>query len=511
MAGIEIRPKQLSARLGQRARPVETSVAKQVQLQGIQAGTKIAGNLALTIYENKSRAATANANNQRALDEQKYRAEFAKELAGAKTVLQKQVVEQTYKDGYKEHWKSSYGEARNMTLPGSRKAFDAIHSTSEEFDALNMNAFINQEGTAAIKVQGELEVKQAILDGDLRRATNLNKGYESFLGTRFFTLQNEINKIQKGRKENTFGEYLRNIAIEDKGDWTRAILAAADPKVQKELGVDGATAKRILAEQQAFQSAIKENDDAIKEKVTDELTVDMYTRAFNKDLSVFDDTNYLLQAGVSVSDIKSIQSIAGAKFSDVPDFVAERTVRDAIIEMGQDSKSKVDVVRILGENTYKMTESQNSSIQSLIDTERSKSETYWVNEARHRMEEKIRDKDPFSGAYTDDQQQINASAEALIELENDEREAVKSGKPLTGTDLLVRGMEIAALKRIQINEENRKNTEFNPEVKFDPKIPPNGLESVWKDMPDSVKEFARGAIQRGVTSKQIIDRWRQTQ
>lgn len=87
--------------------------------------------------------------------------------------------------------------------------------------------------------------------------------------------------------------------------------------------------------------------------------------------------------------------------------------------------------------------------------EENRSGAYLKTKARTLMEQLIRDKDPISGMYTDDQRQILAAAEAIIRLETYIDDASKTDKPLKGTELLIKAMEIGRDAKKMVEEEKK--------------------------------------------------------
>lgn len=87
--------------------------------------------------------------------------------------------------------------------------------------------------------------------------------------------------------------------------------------------------------------------------------------------------------------------------------------------------------------------------------ERDRSKAYLVREGRGLMEELIRDKDPITGVFTDDERQILGSAEAILILEDSIERAIKADKPLEGTDLLIEAMNIGRRIKKRITAEDK--------------------------------------------------------
>jgi len=94
-----------------------------------------------------------------------------------------------------------------------------------------------------------------------------------------------------------------------------------------------------------------------------------------------------------------------------------------------------------------------------------------IKNARSRMEEIIREKDPFSGAFTDDERQQIAAAEADVELTNLILDMVAKGKQINEDDLIKQAIDKALIKKMGIvsDENNNRKTAFNPKKVGQPK------------------------------------------
>jgi len=91
--------------------------------------------------------------------------------------------------------------------------------------------------------------------------------------------------------------------------------------------------------------------------------------------------------------------------------------------------------------------------------EENRSGAYLKTKARNLMEDLIRDKDPLQpDYYTADERQILATAESIIRLENYIDDASKTDKPLEGTELLIKAIEIGRDAKKMINEEKKAET-----------------------------------------------------
>jgi hypothetical protein len=183
------------------------------------------------------------------------------------------------------------------------------------------------------------------------------------------------------------------------------------------------------------------------------------------------DPQTLLDA-VNVGDL----SIANAKYlrdfmlnPEPPkhDLVSESRVLQAIEDIGTGAGTKQDALDTLIANVQSLDPEKGSSLLNKIYVAQDKNMSEQKREARSIMEELIRDRDEFSGLFTDDERQILAHAEAYLMLNDDIEKAAKEGKPMTRKEILIRATQIGRQmkRKIKNEEEAEEEPSFEPEGK----------------------------------------------
>jgi len=136
--------------------------------------------------------------------------------------------------------------------------------------------------------------------------------------------------------------------------------------------------------------------------------------------------------------------------------------------------------------------------------EENRSGAYLKTKARNLMEDLIRDKDPLQpDYYTADERQILATAESIIRLENYIDDASKTDKPLEGTELLIKAIEIGRDAKKMINEEKKAETPtiFRPLRRGMEKPVEKPVEKTKGEMPTAPAEKSDYEIWKSVRDK----------
>lgn len=133
------------------------------------------------------------------------------------------------------------------------------------------------------------------------------------------------------------------------------------------------------------------------------------------------------------------EALAGPAKYDDP--LAFKAINDAILDIP--STSQEEALKVYYENFNKLTPATQKAKLNEIYSDISSYKSGMEKNARSRMEELIREKDPLSGLFTDDKKQILAAAEADMLLDDAIKKARAEGKPLENRDILIKAIEIA--------------------------------------------------------------------
>lgn len=133
-------------------------------------------------------------------------------------------------------------------------------------------------------------------------------------------------------------------------------------------------------------------------------------------------------------------------------------VKDAINEIGTGAKTREQALSVLYSNLDGIDSVTGKSLLNEIYGEHDKNNSEIRREAKDIMEELIRDRDPYSGMWTDDERQILGSAEALLMLSSEIEKAAKAGKPLERRDILIKAVGIGRQIKAKIKQEEEEKT-----------------------------------------------------
>ncbi|MCK5020387.1 MAG: hypothetical protein KAS32_25345 [Candidatus Peribacteraceae bacterium] len=131
-------------------------------------------------------------------------------------------------------------------------------------------------------------------------------------------------------------------------------------------------------------------------------------------------------------------------------------VKEAITDIGTGAKTRTEAMSVLIANLDGIDETTGKSLVAEIFGKHDKVEAEMKREGRDIMEELIRDRDRFSGMFTDDERQILGTAEAILMYDSEMEKAAKAGKPLERRDQLIRAVQIARQIKTKIKFEESK-------------------------------------------------------
>jgi len=144
-------------------------------------------------------------------------------------------------------------------------------------------------------------------------------------------------------------------------------------------------------------------------------------------------------------------------------------VEDAIIDIETGAKTRTQALDVLYINSDGIDKTTGKSLMQKISDAYLKSQGESKRESKSIMEELVRDRDPLTGFWTDDERQILGYAEASQMLELAIEEAAKAGKPLERRDILIKAVQIGR----QIKRKIKQEEEAKLEPTFEP-IPVKG-------------------------------------
>jgi len=196
---------------------------------------------------------------------------------------------------------------------------------------------------------------------------------------------------------------------------------------------------------------------------------------------------------------------------EISDSVAIIKILDAIHANNMTLREKLNVVT---ENSHLLKPSDGPKYLERIYADWSSEKSAWYDESKRLMEERIRDKDPISGQFTDDAQEIEGVAEGLLELDQKVQEGETQGKPLDHKDYVIQSIDTARRIKNEIKARKAKDplAKFEADLKkFGSVKAPKGLEDVF----DNFNQTERAYIGREMAQitdeterQRVIDRIR---
>jgi hypothetical protein len=128
-------------------------------------------------------------------------------------------------------------------------------------------------------------------------------------------------------------------------------------------------------------------------------------------------------------------------------------MKQFISEFAMGGRSRTSVLEELMIRSDKIDETTGKSLIAELSADQDSAKAAMLQKGRRDMEELIRDKDPISGAFTDDRNQILAAAEAYLMFDAEVTKAAQAGKALTGREAYQKAIEIALSIKEKIPED----------------------------------------------------------
>lgn len=148
-------------------------------------------------------------------------------------------------------------------------------------------------------------------------------------------------------------------------------------------------------------------------------------------------------------------------------------VKEAIIDIGTGAKTRTEALSVLYANLIGIDKMTGKSLVAEIFSKHEKIEAEMKREGKDILDELIRDRDKFTGMFTDDERQILGAAEALLMFDSEIERAAKEGKPIERRDRLIKAVQIARQIKAKIKREEADAIPpgFVPETEGFPTVP----------------------------------------
>ena len=166
------------------------------------------------------------------------------------------------------------------------------------------------------------------------------------------------------------------------------------------------------------------------------------------------------------TDGKYLRNALMSKEPPILNLQSLATVKQAIEGIGTNTITKKEALSVLYANLDSIDPTTGKSLVNEIFTEQDKNKSEIKRESRSLMEELVRDRDKFTGMFTDDERQILAAAEAYLMLDAEIEKAVKAGKPLERRDIMIKAIQIGRQMKAKIKQEETEGIEpeFRPTI-----------------------------------------------
>ena len=343
---------------------------------------------------------------------------------------------------------SAYSELRDTTIRISQS--ELLKKQSEAYVALNLQK--------AIETGDPIKIADAT--GVFKLNTPTIWGGDKATADAIFR-----KAMQDGRKEYYIDQSKRPGNQDTIIEEMRANQKALGKSGKDEFGLGFKDYEDVIASAMTEKREIAINLKTLQEETYSQMLADFWNGNLKDVQKITDALNNNL---ISPTTAKSLREAMLNPDPPKHKLTAETAVLQSIENIGTDSGTKQDAMDILAANIQNLNPEKGSSLLNAIFAAHDKNIAEIKRESRGIMEELIRDKDRFSGLFTDDERQILAYSEAYLMLDAEIQKAAKEGKPLTRRDTMIRATEIGRqMKRKVKNEEGAK---IQPT--FEPGLPP---------------------------------------
>lgn len=245
-------------------------------------------------------------------------------------------------------------------------------------------------------------------------------------------------------------------------DFSEAVKYLA--KAENIKGIPSDVTTELLRKLQAQETAQRRRDTEKHELLQEQTSRQMLTGFWDGTLTEPQlVTDALRNNLLSATDAKYLRNAMMNPEPPKTKLKALAEVNRAITDFGRGAISRDSALSVVYKNVSNLDPTTGKSKVNEIFTEQNRNNASMLNIGRGLMEELIRDKDPLSGMFTDDEKQIIATAEAELLLDAAIEDAVRLKKPLNRKDLLIEAINIGRRKKREIEalgDEGIKTFEF---------------------------------------------------
>ena len=263
----------------------------------------------------------------------------------------------------------------------------------------------------------------------------------------------------------------------------KALERARKPGIEDGFGLTRGEANSIVSDFETnlrTQKLRKQEQDNETQQKTER---DFLTRIWNGSLiDATEITKALANGSLTVPAAKALKKAMDEPTREVSDSVAITKILDAIHAKNMTLREKLNVVT---ENSHLLKPSDGAKYLERIYAEWDSERSSWYDESKRLMEERIRDKDPISGQFTDDAQEIEGVAEGLLELDQKVQEGETKGKPLDHKDYVIQSIDTARRIKNEIKARKAKD----PLAKFEADLKKFGSVKAPKELKDIFDDF----------------------
>lgn len=234
--------------------------------------------------------------------------------------------------------------------------------------------------------------------------------------------------------------------------------ALEDIKGDKFKNFPGLNPKEVLAlEGIATRTLYKRSKEL--EAAQDKVGRDMIVALWKGELTKLDDvTNALDNNLITPTMAKYLREsiLKPRQYTPLDKLLAESEVRRSIGEYQQGDITKQQALETLYQYADALGESKGSSLLDKLYDEPDPAMATMENKGMSLMEEYIRTKDPISGMFKDDKQEIMLTAKGRLLLDLEIEEAAKAGRPMGRRDIMIAAMEIGQQMRDELSTLGKK-------------------------------------------------------
>lgn len=511
-------------------RPVDTGAASQAQFQSAALGFSVD----LFNVMNKAAVSSAQANMNR--DVFNFQEEFQERLKDTNDSIDVFNLIEEYDQKWDSGWEKIKGDNAKRLNPFAREAFE-MDLAGREVNIYagvrdNLRTAITQKSQQTFEnefyeqLQVDPEVAMGRLTSDLGKVLadeSFPAMFRAGEAARQKKNENEFEskfiQIATNVSENALAKGMSMSEANAQG-YEAAEKWASSPQVASVYGIQ--ETQPIINNAKARIRSAEERARQQKEELVSETTRFSWKSVFDGTADIDQIRDGFVDNNISKPNFDAMMSYMQEGQRKVSDLKARALVLRAIKDKNVNAITESEAEDVLYKNARLLTASDNNRFQEDIISTGDAAESRLEREAYSKMTELVRDRDPLTGFFSDNENQILGESQGIVELSDWVASQKQKGKDPTDRDVLIKATEIGLRIKREVKEleEQPKTREqasglfgmIKKKVPLKQKEspivraqdPPANFEDIWSQLNIADRNAVKDQIDAGVNPQEIL-------